>query len=161
MSVNTDKIVLNWIIMTIYTSNSIWSNWIIMTIYTSNSFWSNQISSSIFIWIPSEYFPTSLSHLKRSFHSKTKTCLKSLYRLYCPSVFWSNWQSNTTLDGPLINQSNRLFITGYTIKLLTGLSMNFNFRKLVIHNKYSNSWLIWCGKYIALSTSSDVELPNT
>ena len=38
------------------------------------------------------------------------------------------------LDGPLISQSNRLFITGYTIKLLIGLSMNFNFRKLAIHN---------------------------
>ena len=37
-------------------------NWIIMTIYTSDSF------SSIIIWILPKFFPIPLSHLKRSFH---------------------------------------------------------------------------------------------
>ena len=46
-------------------------NRIIMAIYTSNSF------SNIFIRILPEYSPIPLPHLKRSFHSKTKTCLKS------------------------------------------------------------------------------------
>ena len=45
-------------------------NSIIMTIYTSNSF------SSIFIRILSEYFPIPLSRLKRSFHSKNQNLLK-------------------------------------------------------------------------------------
>ena len=45
-------------------------NLIIMTIYTSNSF------SSIFIRILPEYFPIPLSHLKRSFHSKNQNLLK-------------------------------------------------------------------------------------
>ena len=52
-------------------------NWIIMTNYTSNSF------LSIFIRILPEYFPIPLSHLWRSFHSKTKTCLKGLCRPFC------------------------------------------------------------------------------
>ena len=94
-------------------------NWILMTIYTSNSF------SNIFIRILPEYFPIPLSHLKRSIHSKTKTCLvkKSLSSIlfvyWCrPSIFRSNtpfWWSNTALDAPLISQSNCLFLSGYTI----------------------------------------------
>ena len=93
--------------------------WIIMTIYASNSF------SSIFIRILPEYFPIPLSHLKRSFHSQNQNLLKSLYRPFClfvywcrPSIFRSNtpfWRSSKALDGPLINQSNRLFLSGYTI----------------------------------------------
>ena len=31
------------------------------------------------------------------------------------SVQYAFWRSNTALDGPLINQSNRLFLSGYTI----------------------------------------------
>ena len=45
-------------------------NWIIMTIYTSNSF------SSIFIRILPEYFPVPLSHLKKRFHSKNQNLLR-------------------------------------------------------------------------------------
>ena len=86
--------------------------WITMTIYTSNSF------SSIFIRILPEYFPIPLSHLKRSFHSKNQNLLKKsissiLFVIWCrSSIFWSNtpfWRSNTALDGPLINQSNCLY----------------------------------------------------
>ena len=51
--------------------------WIIMTMYASNSF------LSIFIRILPEYFPVPLSHLKRSFHSKNQNLLKSLYRPFC------------------------------------------------------------------------------
>ena len=144
-----DKIVLNWIIMTIYTSNSFWSNWIIMTIYTSNSFWSNWIIMTIytsnsfwsifirtFFGIFSNFsisFKEKLSFKNQNLLKKSVSSILSNY--WCrPSVFWSNWRSNTALDGLLINQSNRLFISGYTIKLLIGLSMNFNFHKLVIHN---------------------------
>ena len=64
-------------------------NWIIMTFYTSNSF------SSIFIWILQEYFPIPLSHLKRSFHSKKQNLLKTslssiLFVYWCrPSIFLS------------------------------------------------------------------------
>ena len=94
-------------------------NWILMTIYTSNS------SSSIFIRILLEYFPILLSHLKRSFHSKNQNLLKQslsfiFFVYWCrPSIFLSNtpfWRSNTALDGPLINQSNRLFLSGYKIR---------------------------------------------
>ena len=94
--------------------------WIIMTMYASNSF------SSIFIRILPEYFPVPLSHLKRSFHSKNQNLLKKslssiLFVYWCrPSIFGSNtpsWRSNTALDGPLINQSNRLFLSGYTIMI--------------------------------------------
>ena len=90
-----------------------------MTNYLSDSF------SSIFIRILPEYFPIPLSHLKRSFHSKNQNLLnKSLSSILSvhgcrPSIFWSNtpfWRSNTALDGPLINQSNCLFSSGYTIR---------------------------------------------
>ena len=98
--------------------------WIIMTIHTSNSF------SIIFIRILPEYFPIPLSHLnlKRSFHLKNQNLIKKslssiLFVYWCrPLIFRSNtpfWQSGTALDGPLINQSNRLFLSGYTIKLYT------------------------------------------
>ena len=89
-----------------------------MTIYTSNSF------SSIFIRILPEYFPIPLSRFKRGFHSKHQNLLKRslssiLFVFRCrPSIFRSNtpfWRSNTALDGPLINQSNRLFLSGYAI----------------------------------------------
>ena len=97
-------------------------NWTIMTIYISNS--------SIFIRILPEYFPITLAHLKRSFHSKNQNLLKKslssiLFAYWCrPSIFRSNtpfWRSNTALDGPLMNVSfknkvsNRLFLSGYTI----------------------------------------------
>ena len=93
-------------------------NWIIMTIYASNSF------STIFIRILPEYFPIPLSDLKRSFHSKNENVIKKslwsiLFVYWCrPSIFRSNtpfWRSNTALNGPLINQSNRLILSGYTI----------------------------------------------
>ena len=93
-------------------------DWIIVTIYTSKSF------SSIFIWILSQYFPIPLSHLNRNFRSKNQNLLKKslssiLFVYWCrPSIFRSNtpfWRSNTALDVPLIHQSNRLFLSGYTI----------------------------------------------
>ena len=93
-------------------------DWIIVTIYTSKSF------SSIFIRILSQYFPIPLSHLNRNFRSKNQNLLKKslssiLFVYWCrPSIFRSNtpfWRSNTALDVPLINQSNRLFLSGYTI----------------------------------------------
>ena len=98
--------------------------WIIMTIYTLNSF------SSIFIRILPEYLPIPLSHLKRIFHSKNQNLLEKslpsiLFVYWCrPSIFRSNnpfWRSNTALDGLLINQSNRLFLSGYTISILVYL----------------------------------------
>ena len=99
-------------------------NWIIMTIFASNSF------SSIFIRILPEYFSIPLSHLKRSSHSKNQSLLQgSLSSILFvdwsrPSISRSNtllWRSNTALDGPLINQSYRLFLSGYTIMYRTGL----------------------------------------
>ena len=93
-------------------------DWIIMTICTSNSF------SSIFIRILREYFPIPLSHFKRSFHSKNQNLLRKYLSSilfvywYRPSIFRSSmpfWRSNMALDGPLINQSNRLFLSGYTV----------------------------------------------
>ena len=93
-------------------------NWIIMTIYTSNSF------SNIFIRILPECFPIPLANLKRSFHSKNENLLKkslsSILFVYwfIPLIFRSNkpfWRSNTAVDRPLINPSNRLFLSGYAI----------------------------------------------
>ena len=109
--------------------------WIITTIYTSNSF------SSIFIRILPEYFPIPLFDLKRSFHSKNQNLLKKslssiLFVYWCrPSIFRSNtpfWRSNTALDGPLINQSNRLFLSGYTIKIYIDRN---NARKVIASEK--------------------------
>ena len=72
-------------------------SWIIMTIYTSNSF------SSIFVRILPEYFPVPLSHLKRSFHSRNQNLLKkslsSILFIYWrrPSIF----RSNMPFGGPI------------------------------------------------------------
>ena len=72
-------------------------NWIIMTIYTSSSF------SSIFIRILPEYSPIPQSHLKGSFHSKNQNLLKKslssiLFVHWCrPSIF----RSNTPFGGPI------------------------------------------------------------
>ena len=71
--------------------------WIIMTLYTSDCF------SSIFIRILPEYFSIPLSHLKRSFHSKDQNLLKKslssiLFVYWCrPSIF----RSNTPFGGPI------------------------------------------------------------
>ena len=64
------------------------------------------------------------SHLNKTFNKKSKTCVKIFV---IPFVFVyrrsslisrSNtpfWRSNTALDGPLVNQSNRVVISSYTI----------------------------------------------
>ena len=48
-------------------------------------------------------------------------------------IFRSNtpfWRSNTALDGPLINQSNRLFLSGYTIIKGTVLELRENIARM-------------------------------
>ena len=64
-----------------------------------------------------------LTTLKRSFIQISEKSLSSIWFVYwCRTpIFRSNgpfWRSNTALDGPLINQSNRLFLSGYTINFL-------------------------------------------
>ena len=102
-----DKIILNWIVMTIYTSNSL---------------------SSIFVRIFRNIFKFLWLIWRKAFIQKNKTCLKTslssiLFVYWCkPSIFRSNtpfWRSNTAFDGPLINQSNPFFLSGYTIMFNT------------------------------------------
>ena len=102
-----DKMILNWIVMTIYASNSL---------------------SSIFTRIFRNIFKFLWLIWRKAFIQKTKTCLKKslwsiLFVYWCkPSIFRSNtpfWRSNTAFDGPLINKSNRFFLSGYTIMFNT------------------------------------------
>ena len=95
-------------------------DWMTRTVYTSNSF------SSISVRTLPEYFPIHRSHFKKSFPSENHNLLKNLCRSFIfvdwsrPSIFQSNtpfWRSNTALDGPLINQSNHLFLSGWSDRI--------------------------------------------
>ena len=86
----------------------------------------NIFVSSLNAAVGREFFSSSsiLFKVKCSLR-KDRTCVKFFFvHVFCLlkkafdlTVQYALWRSNTALDGPLIDQSNRVFLSSYTINL--------------------------------------------